>query len=94
MPETVVSKAWGWPTRKIHHLKANTTDVFAPSGEHVATIGWRVQEHRLLMKTPPKGYVPPQRDPAEIEAICVAWINAKRASRGEPPLPAPRPNPQ
>ncbi|MGE0281212.1 MAG: hypothetical protein AB7P20_11465 [Rhizobiaceae bacterium] len=94
MPESDVMKAWGWPIRQLHHLKANTTDMFAPCGEHVATISWRVREHRLAMKKPPKGYVPPRRDPAEIDAICKAWINARRAERGEPPLPAARPNPQ
>jgi hypothetical protein len=39
------------------------------------------------MKRPPAGYVPPRRDPVEMDREMKDWINKRRAAHGEPLLP-------
>jgi hypothetical protein len=78
--------AWGCDLRQLHDLKRNRTELFKGE-EQVGEIRWRVLEHLWCMKRPPAGYVPPRRDPVELDREAKDWINRRRAARGEPPLP-------
>jgi len=71
-PEMEIYRVWGKPTRHLHHLKANTTDFFM-GDEHIAHVRWRVIEHILTMKKPPKGYVVPRPSRESVEAQIRAY---------------------
>jgi hypothetical protein len=86
LPDGRIMAAWGCDLRQLHNLKRNSTELF--KGEDlVGEIRWRQLEHWWRMKRPPAGYVPPRRDPVELDREAKDWINRRRAARGEPPLP-------
>jgi hypothetical protein len=85
-PESRIMSAWGCDLRQLHNLRRNSTQMFK-GDQLVGEIRWRVLEHLWCMKRPPAGYVPPRRDPVEIDREAKDWINRRRAARGEPPLP-------
>jgi hypothetical protein len=84
-PDGLIMAAWGCDLRQLHNLKRNSTQLFKGE-ELVGEIRWRQLEHWWRMKRPMAGYVPPRRDPVELDREAKDWINKRRAARGEPPL--------
>jgi hypothetical protein len=86
LPDGRIMAAWGCDLRQLHNLRRNNTQMFK-GDQLVGEIRWRVFEHWWCMKRPPDGYKPPRRDPVEMDREAKDWIIARRAARGEPPLP-------
>ncbi|WP_106727247.1 hypothetical protein [Pseudaminobacter soli (ex Li et al. 2025)] len=85
MGELKIESVW-WEARDLHFPLDNATVYF--DGSHLVGIQlWGAHGNHCCMRKPPADWKPRPKDPIEQDRICKEWINNRRATRGDPPLP-------